>query len=761
MAISNLSICYEGVQRCYRNAVVRHLRARLTKAHGTDAPAKVRDHLKKEWDVIARNAAEPRSAGHVSAPVSDDFDLLSVSHFYSLFDCFHAHLLEAPDEAAQDAQRKSVLSWMREIKAVRDPMSHPTEADLPYEDAFRVLDTARRVVQQLGYAAEATELKDLMGQLAGQPTPSMRPEADAEIESPTRPPLESRLPPRDTVVSDFVGRTDEIAQLEKWFADPDRRRWMLTGDGGKGKSSLAYHFAEGVRDAGPDGYSIVMWLSAKRRRFVEGDIEQIGAPDFIDLASAIAKLCDLYGFPEYGKLPLAEGRAHLLALLTAFPALVVVDDADSLDESGEDAYDFFYATVTEQTPSKVLFTSRQAFKGFASARTVVVGLSPEEGQEFVLSRCHLLGLDAALFTPAVIKDVVAVTEGSPLYLEDLLRLARVVSPVSRAIDTWRERGGERAREYALKREVDSLGGSARSLLIAASFGRGAPSYAELAAITGFDDGEVASAISELQRLFLMPVPRLVEDDERFEVNANTRALVQQVYRGDDEYRRLETAFRHTRGNYPAVASGSRTPYIRQATLFVRARAYERAEAILLDALARMPEEPGCTAFLGWVYKSWSPEPRLTDARERFQRAQQLRWNDPEMYENWIEMELDAKEWRRATEAAHHAYKRHRLPRFAYLAGRAHNMLGRELRRSLNHDKAKKELETAQVLLEEAFDATPRKELNVRWLRTAVLNSDALGRGDDVRRFFQMWKEVAPKDPALAIEEPRLRKYERA
>jgi hypothetical protein len=66
-----------------------------------------------------------------------------------------------------------------------------------------------------------------------------------------------------------------------------------------------------------------------------------------------------------------------------------------------------------------------------------------------------------------------------------------------------------------------------------------------------------------------------------------------------------------------------------------------------------------------------------------------------------------------------------------------------------------------VLLEEAFDATPRKELNVRWLRTAVLNSDALGRGDDVRRFFQVWKEVAPKDPALAIEEPRLRKYERA
>jgi hypothetical protein len=77
-----------------------------------------------------------------------------------------------------------------------------------------------------------------------------------------------------------------------------------------------------------------MWLSVKRRRFVEGDVEQVGAPDFVDLVSAIAKLCDLYGYPEYGKLPLDEGKARLLELLREYPALVVVDDVDSLDEAG-------------------------------------------------------------------------------------------------------------------------------------------------------------------------------------------------------------------------------------------------------------------------------------------------------------------------------------------------------------------------------------------------------------------------------------------
>jgi tetratricopeptide (TPR) repeat protein len=755
MAISNLSICYEGIQRCYRNVVVRHLRARLMSALGTEAPAKVRELLKKEWADIARNAHEPRSAGYVAALVSDDFDLLSVSHFFALFEKFHPHLLDAPDASDADGVRKALLSWMREIKAVRDPMSHPGEADLPHEDAFRVLDSARRVVHKLGYAAEATVLKDLIG----QPAQSMRGAQDGETESRPRTPLESRLPPRETVVGDFVGRTGEIGQLEEWFADRGRRRWMLTGDGGKGKSSLAFHLAERIRDAAPEGYFIVMWLSAKRRRFVEGDVEQIGAPDFVDLKSAVVKLSEHYGYPEIGKLPLEEGKARLLELLREFPALVVLDDVDSLDESGEDAFDFFYATVTEQTSSKILFTSRQAFKGFGSARTVVAGLSPEEAKEFVLSRCRLMGLDEARFTPAVIKDIVAVTEGSPLYLEDLLRLTGVVSPVSNAVTTWRDRGGDKAREYALKREIDSLGGAARSVLIAASFGRGDPSYVELGAITGFVAKEVESAISELKRLFLMPSPRLVEGDERFEVNANTRALVQQVYRGDDEYRRLEQAYRATRGAYPAAATGSRTPYIRQATLLVRSDAHAKAEALLQEALVRMPEDPGFTAFLGWVYKSWKPEPRLTDARERFARAHQLRWNHAEMYEHWVEMEIDAGEWSRAAEAAGHGYKRCKLARFAYLAGRANHTLGCELRQSLNDDKAKKQFETAQTQLEAAFDATPRRELWVKLVRTLVQNSDELGRQEAIRRFIDAWKEVAPADPALVIERSRVsRKY---
>jgi tetratricopeptide (TPR) repeat protein len=762
MSISNLAVCYEGIQRCYRNVVVRHLRTRLTGALGAEAAARLRDHLKKEWDEIKQNAEAPRVAGYVAAPVSDDFDLLSVSHFYSLFEKFHLHLIDGSDAIARDAQRKALLSWMREIKAVRDPMCHPAEADLAYEDAFRTLDSARRVVQQLGYAAEASALRELADALAdGKESANIASEGDADSDVRRRLPLEARLPSRETVVADFIGRREEIAQLDHWFADGARRRWMLTGDGGKGKSSLAYHFAELIQSRAPDGYYVVMWLSAKRRRFVEGDVEAIATPDFFDLGTALAKVADLFGYPEYGSLPTEEAKVRVLELFRVYPALVVIDDVDSLDESGEDAFDFFYATVTEQTHSKVLFTSRQTFKGFGAARTVVVGLLPLEARDFVLSRCRLLGLDEALFTDAVIKEVVAVTEGSPLYLEDLLRLSTVVSPIRSAVETWRERGGDKAREYALKREVESLGASARSILIAASFGRGAPSFLELGAITGFKEEEVTVALSELQRLFLMPHPRLVEGDERFVVNANTGSLVRQVYGGDDEFKRLERAYHACRGSYPAAASGVRTPYIRQATLLVRGDEHEKAEVILKQALTRLPEDPGFTAFLGWVYKSWKPQPRLTDARERFERAHQLRWNHPEMYTHWVEMEIDALEWSRAADAAYRGFKRCKDAHFAYLAGRANSMLGRELLQSMNSDKAKKHFETAQQQFEESIAAAPSDAVPRRLLRAVALNSDALGDADRVYRFFAFWNQRAPQDPQLATERARLsRKYPR-
>ena len=115
---------------------------------------------------------------------------------------------------------------MRVIKGLRDPMSHPSEVDIGFEDAFVLLDCARRILLRLGLQESVSSVKALVDRLSGRPL-----SVASENE-----PLEDRLPPRESVVVDFIGRDRELATLWEWFDDPVSRRWALAGEGGKGKS---------------------------------------------------------------------------------------------------------------------------------------------------------------------------------------------------------------------------------------------------------------------------------------------------------------------------------------------------------------------------------------------------------------------------------------------------------------------------------------------------------------------------------------------
>ena len=59
-------------------------------------------------------------------------------------------------------------------------------------------------------------------------------------------PLEHNLPDRDFVCSRFVGRSDDLGDLWTWLADDFSRVRLIAGEGGLGKTSLAYRFVEAV-----------------------------------------------------------------------------------------------------------------------------------------------------------------------------------------------------------------------------------------------------------------------------------------------------------------------------------------------------------------------------------------------------------------------------------------------------------------------------------------------------------------------------------
>lgn len=754
MSQDNTVTCYEGIQRIYRNAIVRHLRSSLQQSFPTDYLEQLRSPFTAdEWSKIKQNAYASRNTGELSNQVIDEFDLLSVNHFFNLFDKYYDVLLtsNSSDEPREKKRQKDkLLNWSKTIKDLRDPLSHPSEEDFTREDTFLVLDCARRILLRLNLVDDAFRIKNLMDKLMG-PVTSL----DMQRE-----PLEDRLPPRESIVVDFIGRDKELKELREWFDDPVSRRWALAGEGGKGKSAIAYSFAFEIKLRSPQPFQTVFYLSAKRRKYQEGVIVSIDKPDFCDLDSAFNCLLTCYGWIEEISNPIESKRKRVIELLTEFPALIVVDDIDSLESENENVIEFFSLELP-QTKSKVLFTSRRTIFGMGGATTHVGSFDYQDGEKFILSRCQLMELDPSIFNKGIIKEIIRVSEGSPLYIEDLMRLAAMM-PAKEAIKIWEQKGGNEARRYTLGRECDLLTADARRVLIGTCIYLGAVSFAEIETVLGITPEILTSALQELQKLFLVPKPRLIEGEQRFEVNVNTRALVRDVYGSTDLYRRIEAAHKTITEGVSKTGRGDIAAIIRQSVFQVKASKHQEAERLLLKALEKYHSDPEIMAFLGWVYKTWHP-PRITDAREFFIRAWQLKHKNQEMYEHWCKMEIKELEWTKAAEAAEKGLKL--IPNnklLLYLAGYTRNRLGKDLLGGLHKTKAQKELSEARNYLEKALkvnlDQGHRDEaLNSDIYRALALTCELSKDIKSMEYYFKRWLKDHPDDPDALSEWERVAK----
>jgi len=129
MVHENMVICYQGIQRVYRNAVVRFLRSSLSEVFLHNATDKLKEPFQKEWEKIKNDALQARKSGELESKIIDEFDLLSVNHFFNVFDVHYKVLLkDDPDEK----HKKPFLNWVKEIKNLRDPLSHPSEEDFTF-----------------------------------------------------------------------------------------------------------------------------------------------------------------------------------------------------------------------------------------------------------------------------------------------------------------------------------------------------------------------------------------------------------------------------------------------------------------------------------------------------------------------------------------------------------------------------------------------------------------------------------------------------
>ncbi len=142
------------------------------------------------------------------------------------------------------------------IKDLRDPLSNHGGVEFSYDDSHHLLNCARLTLGYLKLSAAAVEIQKLMRNLSDAPLARAR--HKTRIVS---------LPSEDSVDVDFIGRAPELDKLSAWLSQPTNKRVLLAGDGGKGKSALAYRFASNVLCDDENGIDAVVWLRAKKTRF--------------------------------------------------------------------------------------------------------------------------------------------------------------------------------------------------------------------------------------------------------------------------------------------------------------------------------------------------------------------------------------------------------------------------------------------------------------------------------------------------------------
>jgi tetratricopeptide (TPR) repeat protein len=400
-----------------------------------------------------------------------------------------------------------------------------------------------------------------------------------------------------------------------------------------------------------------------------------------------------------------------------------------------------------RTASAVLLTSRRSIAGVRSI--VVKGFDGPEAEEFILSRVKLYGLDATLFSKRDIAEIAKATEGSPLYIDDLLRLTKVL-PVDKALKLWRDRKGDEARKYALQREMEQLTPDAKSVLVAAAIADSPISLAELESILEFSEDRIHSALDELQTLFLFPKPSFVEGEQRFEINLNTKQLVRVVEGSNDLYARVERASMVVRGQLAHVGQGVIGSLIRQAQLRLNANREGEAEQILLGGIEKHPHAD-LHSFLAYVYKRLG---RTADARKHFELAYKLKSSRADMYLQWINMEMTEKEWSKAIAVADKGLKS--IPEFHEMAERlvfAKRQAGFDFHRGLHKEKAQGMWREAVGDFKFALRApedlgSGERHINASLFCSAVICLDMLGEHEERDRYLRQWAAEHPDDPRV-------------
>ena len=627
---STNAVVYDAI-KAFRDEVFDRIRARLRRSHGKGWADEARARVAKEnWEGNVRHAQALRKARIVSSALIDELDAQDVSILPKIVEHYYSTLV------ATSGRRQELFQALADIVNLRHGIAHPSFSSVSVDDVRRAADriiTAATIILEPN-SESLSRVREVVEDLVGyEPT--------------NLPRLVKTLPPRHHILDDFIGRSRELETLYSWL-DSNAQIWVIEGDGGKGKTSLAYSFAESL-EIGSERLRRVIWLSAKKRQFKEGSLRPI-SPDFSDFESALKGVVEALGLGDLGASD--ELEQVVLDFLSIEPTLIILDDIDSLDKADEDTTFWFTNTLLRHTATKVLFTTRRALHGLGAYTTELTGFSPAETRAYLRQVSMRAYGDPEKLGSKGISDLVhRACEGSPLYLEDIVRLSLIVGkPVEQIVKDWKDRTGQAAREYALRREFDMLSNLSRQVLLAMSLADQLnTTQTELLSALNCREDDLTASIAELRKFYLISRPSIDSHTPTFEINRNLGLLVRSVMSEDQSFRKIASALKQIRSKEPRLrrVAADATLAIRDAVALVRLDKHVEAEALLRQKLADYPDEAALLSHLGWVLSRWPGGRRETEAIDAMQRAVDLNYRSRAIYVHLSGVYLSMAEYDKA------------------------------------------------------------------------------------------------------------------
>ncbi|EHD2282142.1 ATP-binding protein [Vibrio vulnificus] len=449
------------------------------------------------------------------------------------------------------------------------------------------------------------------------------------------------LPDKNLICSNFIGRTEALSKLWEWLADDLEYTKILSGDGGKGKTSIAYEFCRTFVRSAPQGYERIVWLSVKQKQFsgINNEFYDLNESDFTDSISFLKCLGEhcAQEVTEYETLSIKQIKRNLSSVLDIFPTLYVVDDIDSLEEDEQrKVVDYCRQLGSEHV--RFLITTRKKF-GYSSDLCVDIdGLPLPDFSSYIdslVEKYSLKNINAKDKT-----SLHVASDGSPLLSASILRLFKLGIPLQKAITEWKGSAGEDARNAALLREIKSLSQESKRLLLTIFYFKSC-SFTELKQASGLEKIKLVDCLEELQSLFLVNEPKIIDSEQRFSISNTTSLIVSEIREElAFDYKKLDDIVRKMKTGPVSKKSGNRRKIglaINQAVALLKDDRVTEAIETVDNELREMKENPDLLLMKGRCLLN-TDKPNYEQIRELFRTSHKNGQSKNLLFELWFQTE---------------------------------------------------------------------------------------------------------------------------